>query len=124
MAKARRATKSETIVAALKAWDQKDEALSELSDPLKQQGPSDEVVRLWEQDFYTHLMNDREYWIEREARLRPKRPSKPGAESFFTRPSTNESDTISIITAKIELAIVTVPYIIAMWIDKILRRHA
>lgn len=62
---AKRKTKAETIAAALKSWDRRDEELSGMSDPLKQQGPSDEIVKLWEQNFWTELAKDKEYWADR-----------------------------------------------------------
>jgi len=60
-----RRTKSQTIVAALKSWDHNDEQLACMADPLKQAGPSDEVVALWERNFLIEISKDHEYWSSR-----------------------------------------------------------
>jgi len=46
----------------IRDWTAEDERLAGMPDPLRQQtGPSDEVVALWEQDFWRALARDPEY---------------------------------------------------------------
>ncbi len=66
---ARRKTRASVIVAALQSWSHSDSQLAGMPDPLANEGPSDEIVKLWEQSFYAALASDREYWQDRDIAL-------------------------------------------------------